>query len=814
MSVSPFTAALLEICDLLRDRANQALRLDPPLRAAFARANAFFIPATAKKALADALERIEQLDALAQTVQTADAARDAQTTIASVLELLAPFTDSTWCERALASSLSVLKGVGAKRAALLDKKGFSTISDLLFHLPSRYDDRRSLLRVGDLQVGAHATFIAKVQVAEFTPSRMRGGKLRRVFEATVGDETGTMRLKWFHGGERIKEVVASGVTLRVTGDVRRYRFHKEIIHPEVERIDAGESEGDAESTSAPEVGLQDFRQVTPDYPSREGVNVRGLRFLIHNSVTQYADLVSGHLPDALVRKHELPSVADALKEIHLPDVDVDLEALLERRTPAHARLVIEELYLLEVGLMLRRAEQKRQPGIVFERDASRVSRALENLPFALTSAQRRVLVEISQDLAQPHPMHRLVQGDVGSGKTAVAFLASLAAVANGYQAVLMAPTELLAEQHERSLRKLAQACGETELRMACLTASRGRDASDAIRARLASGEIDFVIGTHALIQDDVKWKRLALCVIDEQHRFGVAQRKALMEKGPNALVPHVLVMTATPIPRTLAMTLYGDLDLSVIDELPPGRSPVVTDVLRSGEGPRVVEMIRATLARAEQVYVVYPLVEESEKIDLRSAMESTEKIKAAFPQAHVDLVHGRLDARERAEAMERFMRGETQILVSTTVIEVGVDVPNATLMIVEHAERFGLAQLHQLRGRVGRGAKPGTCLLIARKVTEDSEARLRAMIETTDGFKIADADLKIRGPGEFLGTRQSGHLPDFKVADLLRDSRWIAVARSAATETVKQDPQLKKQPELARAVELRWGAKLSVMGVG
>lgn len=810
MSTSPFTATLLELCALLRARSGKACVRDAELRVAFARMDALSIPPSAKNVLAEALTLIEMAEGKAQATH----APEAQALLEKAFALLAPLAEPEFCERTLASPLSVLKGVGAKRAAMLEKKGFATVSDLLFHLPNRYDDRRSLLRVGDLQVGSHATFIAKVQVAEFTPSRLRGGKMRRVFESTVGDETGTIRLKWFHGGERIKDVVAPGVTLRVTGDVRRYRFHKEIIHPEVERIDAGASEGEDETTSTSEAGLQDFRQVTPDYPSREGVNVRGLRFMIHHAVTQYADLVSSYLPEALAQKHELPSVAESLKEIHLPDVDVDLEALLERRTPAHARLVIEELYLLEVGLMLRRAEQKRQPGVVLEGDSARVSRAVASFPFALTGAQRRVFDEILQDLAQPHPMHRLVQGDVGSGKTAVAFLAALAAVACGYQAALMAPTELLAEQHERSLRKLAQACGETELRMACLTASRGRDASDAIRARLSSGEIDFVIGTHALIQEDVKFKRLALCVIDEQHRFGVAQRKALMEKGPNDLVPHVLVMTATPIPRTLAMTLYGDLDLSVIDELPPGRSPVVTDVLRSGEGKRVVEMIRETVARGEQAYVVYPLVEESEKIDLRSAMDSTEKIKAAFPDARVDLVHGRLDAKERAEAMERFVRGETQILVSTTVIEVGVDVANATLMVVEHAERFGLAQLHQLRGRVGRGSKPGACLLISRKVTEDSEARLRAMIETADGFKIADADLKIRGPGEFLGTRQSGHLPDFKVADLLRDSRWIAVARTAATETVKQDPQLKKQPELARAVELRWGAKLSVLGVG
>jgi len=412
-------------------------------------------------------------------------------------------------------------------------------------------------------------------------------------------------------------------------------------------------------------------------------------------------------------------------------------------------------------------------------------------------------------------MNRLLQGDVGSGKTAVAFLAAIAAADAGHQTALMAPTELLAEQHERSLRRLAESGGAaTALRIALLTSSVAKREQKEIRAALAAGEIDLVVGTHALVSEPVRFASLALAVIDEQHRFGVLQRQALAGKRSDGRSPHVLVMTATPIPRTLALTLSGELDVSVLDELPPGRTPITTDVLREGEGARVVDAVRQALDRGEQVYVVYPLVEESEAIDLRAATERAERIARAFPDVRVDLVHGRLEARERGEAMRRFERGESRILVSTTVIEVGVDVPNATLVVIEHAERFGLAQLHQLRGRVGRGAKPGTCLLVARGSTPESEARLRALMATTDGFAIAEADLAIRGPGEFLGTRQSGRLPDLHLADLVRDARLIPVAREAALTTVRRDPELARDVHLRRAVAARWGAKLALADVG
>jgi ATP-dependent DNA helicase RecG len=683
-----------------------------------------------------------------------------------------------------------------------------TIADLLFHLPSRYDDRRSLAKVSELEVGLRGTFVARVLVSDFTARRGRSRARRgRAFEAVVGDDTGTIRLKWFHGTDAIAATARKGTLLLVTGDVGRYRFDKELVHPEIEPIDEPEADEDVASSR--------HSQIIPDYASPEGLHPRALRRLIERAVEQYADLVGGHLPEAVVREHRLPGAAEALHELHRPSPDADVDALRASTSRAHARLVLEELYLLELGLALRRESRGREPAIAIEKGGVRAPAAVRSLPFQLTRAQLRAWDEIAADLARPHPMSRLLEGDVGCGKTVVAFLAAAAVAERGHQTALMAPTELLAEQHARTLAHLAHTAGDGPiLRTALLTSSLPRAQADATRRAIAAGEIALAIGTHALVQESVRFHSLALVVIDEQHRFGVRQRAALAEKTPTGTSPHTLVMTATPIPRTLALTLHGDLDLSVIDELPPGRSPTRTLLLRAGEGRRVSEILRETASRGEQVYVVYPLVEESAHVDLRSASEFVERIRRAFPDFAVDLVHGQMDADARGDAMGRFARGETRVLVSTTVIEVGVDVPNATLMIIEHAERFGLAQLHQLRGRVGRGDREGTCICVARAVTEDSEARLQALLATTDGFEIAEADLKIRGPGEFLGTRQSGRLPDFRIADLTRDVRYIAVARAAALATVRRDPQLGASPDLALAVRARWGDRLSLVGVG
>ncbi len=712
---------------------------------------------------------------------------------ALVLELIAP----EFSEAALARPLASLRGLGNKRSELLAKRDLRTVEDLLFLLPQRYDDRRQRVTVGQLEVGQRATFEATVLVSGEASHRGRRGQ--RLIEAVVGDDSGTVNLKWFRGFDSLLRTLRKGTRLQVTGDVKRYRFSKEIVHPEIAVV--GEETSDAGDA------------ILAEYPAIQGIPPRSLRDAIRTALAQYADLFPTYAPSG-DGDTALPDVPNALRALHEPQGDADVEALRQHGHVAHQRLVLEELYLLEVGLALRQRGGDRIPATPVVPKGGRVDRARESLPFALTGAQDRAWREIREDLARSRPMHRLLQGDVGSGKTAVAYLAALATATAGHQTALMAPTELLAEQHARTLEKLAANDPSVGLRLALLTASRGKSAAAEIREGLAAGEIECVVGTQALLEPGVRFRSLALAVVDEQHRFGVKQRAALAAKCPGEKMPHTLVMTATPIPRTLSLTLYGDLDISVIDELPPGRAPVETHLLRSGEGPRVMEHIRETLARGEQVYVVYPLVEESEAIDLRSATEQAERIARALPEERVALVHGRQDPALRSETMAAFEAGEVSILVSTTVVEVGVDVPGATLMVIEHAERFGLAQLHQLRGRVGRGSRPGTCLLIARGSTEDSEARLRALLTTTDGFDIADADLRIRGPGEFLGTRQHGHLPALRMADLLRDTRLLAEARRLAFEAVAKDPELTERPGLARAVERRWGERLALADVG
>jgi ATP-dependent DNA helicase RecG len=823
MGVSPFEDALDKLLKPLRFAASDGFThlervsgLPQAVVAGVERVLALAIPGDAREALAKTR--------LAFAVPLEGSALRAA--VEAALARLAPFENPAWCEAALARSPAALPGVGPKGARALASRDIASVMDLLLHLPARWDDRRALAQVGELQVGRHASFVAKVLGCDFVATRGRFRGRGRGFEAIVGDETGTVTLKWFRSGESIAKQVRKDATLLVTGDVKRYRFSKQLTHPEIEVL-AGDDPDPSQR--------EDLRSITPDYSAPEGIHPRAMRRAVQHAVDQYADLLAGHLPAPLVRKLALPEPAQALRELHQPSVESDIAALRAGASPAYTRLVLEELYLLELGLALRREGRAHEAAIPIAGDGRRAGAAIARLPFRLTRAQQKVWAELRADLARPHPMQRLLEGDVGSGKTVIALLAAIAVAEAGCQTALMAPTELLAEQHERTLHRLADYTGRgAPLRIALLTASVPRAATDAIRTKLAAGEIDLVVGTHALVQEGVGFHRLALVVIDEQHRFGVRQRAALARKaakrprseakpsggGPPQIdaagdrAPHTLVMTATPIPRTLALTLYGDLDLSVLDELPPGRKPARTLLFREGQGARVTELVREAVARGEQVYVVYPLVEESEKLDLRAASESAEKLARAFPQARVDLVHGRLDAAARAAAMARFEKGETQILVSTTVIEVGVDVPNATLMVVEHAERFGLAQLHQLRGRVGRGARPGTCALVSRGGGEGSEARLAALLETSDGFAIAEADLRQRGPGEFLGTRQHGVIPDLRIADLARDVKRVAQAREAALETVRRDPGLRRAPKLLRAVQARWGDRLVLAGVG
>ena len=723
------------------------------------------------------------------------------------LALVAPLRDPAFGDDLLGRSPACFSGIGPKRTRVLSKRGIKSVLDLLFLLPVRYDDRRSLVRIAELEVGRRATFVARVVGAKSTHRR---GRFGRMLEVVVGDEDGTVGLKWFRGVEALEPVLREGVEVGVTGDVRRYRFNKEIVHPEVEVLGGAEDEEGGASDR-----LDSLRRVVPRYPALEGIPPRTLRRLVESAVEEYGDLVRGFLPPDLVRDENLPGAAEALQEIHFPPRDVDVEMLDPGRSIAYRRLVLEELYLLEIGLALRRSDHFSRPGIALGTGDRATPLPAVALPFALTAAQERCWNEIRGDLGRPQPMSRLLQGDVGCGKTAVAFLGAVAVAGEGHQVAFVAPTELLAEQHIRSLGRLSESSGEgRRLRVALLTASLPRADREVLRARIRAGEVDVVVGTHALLQEQMEFASLALVVIDEQHRFGVLQRAALSERGPGGRTPHTLVMTATPIPRTLALTLYGDLDVSVIDEMPPGRSPVETLLLRDGEGGRILERVRSTAARGEQVYIVYPLVETSEKVDLRAATESARRIRAALPEFNVDLVHGRLDAAARHAAMRRFDIGETQVLVATSVIEVGVDVPNATLMVIEHAERFGLAQLHQLRGRIGRGELLGTCVLVARGGGEDSEARIRALLETNDGFRIADADLRIRGPGEFLGTQQHGSLPDLRIADLVRDVRLVSLAREEALAAVRRDPGLRGAPELRAAVEERWGDRLVLARVG
>jgi ATP-dependent DNA helicase RecG len=801
MEPSPFQAALEAVLRPLGFAAREGFaHLDrvQDLEATVARAAAAARELAIPRAARDALRRVEE--AFAAPLEPGELRRRVE----AALRRLAPFAEPGFAERALAEPVRSLAGVGPKRAEVLRRRGLASVEDLLFHLPVRWDDRRTLVPVGELEVGRRATFVARVQGCDFATRRGRGGRLGRHFEALVGDDSGSVQLKWFHGGEAISRVVRKGALLLVTGDVRRYRFARELLHPEVELLGADDG-----------VGPDGLRSVVPEYATPEGLHPRALRSLVRQAVDTHADLLAGHLPADLVRAHALPEPAAALRSLHAPGRDADLGALRAGSHPARVRLALEELYLLEVGLALRRAARAREDGIPIAAEGPRLREAERRLPFRLTGAQQRAWREIRADLARPHPMQRLLEGDVGSGKTVVAFLAAVAVAEAGHQTALMAPTELLAEQHARTLQRLVEAtAGAAGLRLRLLTSSLARAEAEAARRELAEGAVELAIGTHALIQEGIGFRSLGLVVVDEQHRFGVRQRAALAAKAEGARAPHTLVMTATPIPRTLALTVWGDLDLSVIDELPPGREPVRTLLVRPGEGRRVMDLLQRTIDRGEQAYVVYPLVAESETSDLRAATESAERIRAALPGVAVDLVHGRLDAAERARAMSRFEAGEVRVLVSTTVIEVGVDVARATLMVVEHAERFGLAQLHQLRGRVGRGERPGTCVLVARGASDESEARLAALLETTDGFQIAEADLRIRGPGEFLGTRQHGRLPDLRVADLLRDARLVSLARETALASVRRDPDLRGDPELRRAALSRWGDRLALSGVG
>ncbi len=682
-------------------------------------------------------------------------------------------------------SVATLRGVGPALAEKLAKLGVTQVQDLLFVLPSRYEDRTHVSGIGTLRHGVRAVVEGEIQLAEVAYRR------RRQLLCRIADGTGSLTLRFFYFSAAQQAGLKRGTRLRCFGEVRRGPLGLEIVHPEYRFIGAPGSEAEP---------LDEV--LTPIYPTTEGVPQTRLRALIELAMRSLLDGATARagvrdwIPADMLARLELPSLVEALTMMHRPPRDADLGELLSGRHPAQRRLAFEELLAHQLSLLQIRQVIKSDPAEPL-RDAAGVEpKLLDSLPFALTGAQTRALAEVDRDLVADRPMVRLVQGDVGCGKTVVAAAAAARAVGSGLQAALMAPTELLAEQHAKNFEGWFRPLG---IPVALVTGSLPARARRSALESIANGDIKVVIGTHALFQESVDFARLGLVIVDEQHRFGVQQRLSLREKGARAgKFPHQLIMTATPIPRTLAMTAYADLDVSVIDELPPGRTPVRTTVFPQSRRSEIVARVHAKIAEGRQAYWVCPLIEESEELRYQAAEETAQALAEALPDVQVGIVHGRMPAKEKERGMYAFKDGRIGLLVATTVIEVGVDVPNATLMVIENAERMGLAQLHQLRGRVGRGAHGSDCVLLyGEPLSEMARERLRAIRETNDGFVIARRDLELRGPGELLGTRQTG-LAEMRVADLMRDSDLLPAVQAAA------DALLKHNPDTVVALTRRW----------
>jgi len=670
----------------------------------------------------------------------------------------------------LATSITYLKGVGPRLALRLHRLGVETIQDLLFHLPSRYQDRTQVMPIGALRPGDEVVVQGEVLHSEVQRGR------RAMLLVRISDGTGSLTLRFFHFSAKQHEGLERGQWLRCFGEVRRGTVTLEMIHPEYKAVIAAD--------------LMDGEQhLTPVYPTTEGLHQLTLRSLTER-VLERLDAAAGlqeWLPPEILQPLRLPTLAEALRYVHRPPPDAPVEQLLAGRHPAQQRLAFEELLAHHLSLRQLRARVERHRAPVLTAAGTLLDGMLSRLPFQLTGAQQRVIAEIRTDLSRAHPMQRLVQGDVGSGKTLVAAAAVLQAVEAGFQAVVMAPTELLAEQH---LKNFSAWLAPLQVKIGWLAGKLGAKARRTMLAELAAGELAVMVGTHALFQSDVAFQRLGLIVIDEQHRFGVHQRLALWEKGNDqGQYPHQLIMTATPIPRTLAMAAYADLDCSVIDELPPGRRPVETVVVQETRRDQVVQRILAACRQGQQAYWVCTLIEESEALQCQAAAETAALLTAALPQLRVGLLHGRMKGPEKEQVMAAFKAGDVDLLVATTVIEVGVDVPNASLMVIENAERLGLAQLHQLRGRVGRGTQHSACVLMYRPpLSAQGRERLAVMRLTNDGFEIARRDLELRGPGEVLGTRQSGVL-QLRIADLLRDQSLIPAVERAAAVMLERYPR-------------------------
>lgn len=717
-------------------------------------------------------------------------------------------TDPTRLEDISKIPIQFVKGVGPRIASMLKKKDLETVEDALNYFPRAYEDRRTIKKISQLLPGERQTVIGEILLA----GKIRTKK-RSLYQVVISDGTGTVTLVWFQFNEKyLRAAYKKGASIILTSEVTLgYRNTLQIVHPrpeDIEVIDEGE-EVDEDSTH--------FNRIVPIYPLTEGLKQRRMRRIMKSVVDDYGSSVKLFIPNMIIKKRNILDYGPALKRVHFPldqDKAVNLfEPKSVYESKPHRTISYSEFFLTEVGLAIKKRNVTKLSGIRFSPTGELTENLLNKLSFDLTSAQKRVVLEIEQDMRSKTPMSRLLQGDVGSGKTIVAVLSMLKAVESGYQAVLMAPTEILAEQHLNSVIEYVRGMG---LRVVFLKSGLSKSEKNTYYKAIMSGEAQIAVGTHALIQDKVDFKNLGLVVIDEQHRFGVMQRAELMSKGKN---PDVLVMTATPIPRTLALTVYGDLDVSVLDELPPGRKEIRTKVYYDQKGSRekAYYLVRKEIEKGRQAYVVYPMIEESENPDFKNVKYATQMAEELqneiFPDYKIGLLHGRMKAEEKEAVMKRFISHHLDILVATTVIEVGVDVPNSTVMVVENAERFGLTQLHQLRGRIGRGGHDSYCILISSfKRSEDAEKRLTIMEDTSDGFKIAEADLMIRGPGDFLGTKQSG-LPQFRFANLIRDTRILSEAREDAFDLVEKDPELIRYPKLLEQVLKKWGELLKLGGI-
>ncbi len=720
----------------------------------------------------------------------------------------------------LSTPVQYVKGVGPRIGEALAGKGIHTVGDLLHYLPFRYEDRLNPRGIAELRAGEMATIVGEVRNSGLFRTRSMP-----IFQLTVGQGRAKLRCLWFNA-TYLQDKFIPGQMIALYGKVEEDQRSRElqIIQPQFEILgdpgDGGNNGAEKKAAESLEIG-----RIVPIYEGTGRLTSKWFRRIIRTALDNLTPDLPESIP-AAVRAHlGLISPRAALWNVHWPEPGESFEALQTSRTPAHIRMIFDELFFVELGLELKRRQQKAQTGIAFRLD-DRVRAAIKKiLPFHPTAAQKRVLKEIAADMEKPYPMRRLLQGDVGSGKTIVAFEAAIIAIENGCQVALMAPTEILAQQHYFSARRILENAG---YRIVLLTGSLESDRKREIRRHIAQGSAQLVIGTHALLEEKVEFAKPGLVIVDEQHRFGVMQRLKLMKKSGDEgnlakssfgrpgeqssagtlAEPDVLVMTATPIPRTLALTLYGDLDLSVLDELPPGRTPIITRCVADDQSPKVWDFVRKQVEAGHQAYVVYPVITENEESELKAAIKMYRELSdKIFADLKVGLLHGRLDADLKDQVMRMFQKGELQILIATTVIEVGVDVPNATMMVIEHAERFGLAQLHQLRGRIGRGAAKSYCVLMTGgKISEDGQKRLDAMTRTNDGFEIAQLDLELRGPGEFFGTRQAG-LPSFRVANIIRDAQLLEAAKHEAAAVLAGPNSEISAAEISRALvqmRARW----------